>query len=46
MYYTYAVGLKFIAAREGSPLNVLHSSSSQGNGTAHVSSWNIECIVE
>ena len=27
MYYTYAVGLKFIAAREGLPHNVLHSSS-------------------
>ena len=27
MYYTYAVGLKFIAACEGSPHNVLHSSS-------------------
>ena len=25
MYYTYAVDLKFIAARKGSPLNVLHS---------------------
>ena len=27
MYYTYAVGLKFIAACEGLPHNVLHSSS-------------------
>ena len=27
MYYTYDVGLKFIAAREGLPHNVLHSSS-------------------
>ena len=27
MYYTYAVGLKFIAACEGSPHNVIHSSS-------------------
>ena len=25
MYYTYAVGLKFIADREGSAHNVLHS---------------------